>query len=151
MLPAYNKYIGGVDRLSQVRKSYGFDRKSKRYWVRAFFQFFYYIINNAYLLYKHNCRLHDMTPRDLLDFRIDLMKLLIRPGKHVQICGPSKPKLGRLCKLLSVSCGRSWTMQRKVPTLYGRRNTFTTSYHLCLLLLQSSSLQNPMFADFHKH
>ena len=23
-----------------------------------------------------------MTPRDLLDFRIDLMKLLIRPGKH---------------------------------------------------------------------
>ena len=42
-------------------------------------------------------------------------------------------------------CGRSWTMQRKVPTLYGRRNKSTTSYHLCLLLLQSSSLQNPMF------
>ena len=61
--------------------SYGFDRKSRRYWVRAFFQFFYYAINNA-LLYKHNCRLHDMTPRDLLDYRIDLMKLLICPGKH---------------------------------------------------------------------
>ena len=39
VLPAYNKYMGGVDRLSQVRKSYGFDRKSRRYWVRAFFQF----------------------------------------------------------------------------------------------------------------
>ena len=25
MLPAYNKYMGGIDRLSQVRKSYGFD------------------------------------------------------------------------------------------------------------------------------
>ena len=111
-------------------------------WVRAFFQFFYYAINNAYLLYKHNCRLHDMTQRDLLDFRIDLMKLLIRPGKH---SGPSKPKLGWLCELLSMPCGRSWTTQRKVLTLYGCRNTSTTSYHLCLLLLQSSSLQNPMF------
>ena len=30
VLPSYNKYVGGVDRLSQVRKSYGFDRKSRR-------------------------------------------------------------------------------------------------------------------------
>ena len=28
LLPAYNKYMGGVD--LQVRKTYGFDRKSKR-------------------------------------------------------------------------------------------------------------------------
>ena len=27
-LPAYNKYMSGVDRLSQVRKAYGFDKKS---------------------------------------------------------------------------------------------------------------------------
>ena len=39
LLPAYNKYMGGVDRLSQLRKSYGYDQKSKRYWLRAFFQF----------------------------------------------------------------------------------------------------------------
>ena len=39
LLPAYNKYMGGVDRLSQVRKTYGFDRKSKRYWIRPFFIF----------------------------------------------------------------------------------------------------------------
>ena len=82
VLTAYNKYMGGIDRLSQVRKSYGFDGKSKCYWVMAFFQFFHYAINNAYLLYKHKCRLHDMTPRELLDIRIHLMKLLIRPGKH---------------------------------------------------------------------
>ena len=31
MLHAYNKYMGGVDRLSQVNKSYGFDRKCRRY------------------------------------------------------------------------------------------------------------------------
>ena len=33
LLPAYNKYMGGVDRLNQVRKNYGFDRK----WIRPFF------------------------------------------------------------------------------------------------------------------
>ena len=26
LLPAYNKYMGGVDRLSQVRKTYGFEQ-----------------------------------------------------------------------------------------------------------------------------
>ena len=44
LLLAYNKYMGGVDRLSQVRKTYGFDRKSKRYWIRPF-QFFNYAIS----------------------------------------------------------------------------------------------------------
>ena len=77
LLPAYNKYMGGVDRLSQVRETYGFDRKSKRYWIRPFFQFFYYAINNAYLLYKDNCKLFDMPPKELLDFRADLVKLQV--------------------------------------------------------------------------
>ena len=70
--------MGGVDRLSQVRKTYGFDRKSNRYWVCPFLQCFDYAINNAYLLYKHNCKLFDMPPKELLDFRADLVKLLIR-------------------------------------------------------------------------
>ena len=42
------------------------------------FSFFDYAINNAYLLYKHNCKLFDMPPKELLDFRADLVKLLIR-------------------------------------------------------------------------
>ena len=33
---------------------------------------FYYAINNAYLLYKHNCKLFHMPPKELLDFRADL-------------------------------------------------------------------------------
>ena len=37
-----------------------------------FFQF-NYAINNAYLLYKHNCKLFDMPPKELLDFRADLV------------------------------------------------------------------------------
>ena len=35
-LPAYNKFMGGVDRAGQLRKTYGFDRKCKRSWVRLF-------------------------------------------------------------------------------------------------------------------
>ena len=145
VLPAYNKYMGGVDRLSQVRKSCGFDRKSRHYWVRAFFQFFYYAINNAYLLYKHNCRLHDMTPRDLLDFRIDLMKLLIRPGKHrYRTVVPRSPSSGGSASCSLCHVGEVGLCRGKCRH-YGCRNTSTTSYHLCLLLLQSSSLQNPVF------
>ena len=33
VLPAYNRYMGGVDRLSQVRKSYGFDRHSFSFFI----------------------------------------------------------------------------------------------------------------------
>ena len=45
--PAYDKFMGGVDSFSQRRERYGYDRKSKRYWLRLFFQFFDYAINNA--------------------------------------------------------------------------------------------------------
>ena len=31
LLPAYNKCMGGVDRTDQLRRTYGFDRKSKHY------------------------------------------------------------------------------------------------------------------------
>ena len=112
VLPAYNKYMSGVDRFSLVRNIFGFDRKSRRYWVRVFFQIFDYAINNAYLLYKHNCRLHDMTPRDLLDFRIDLMKLLIRSGKHrYRTVVPRNPSSGgsascSLCRVGEVGLRR---------------------------------------------
>ena len=39
LLPAYNRYMGGVDRLNQLRKTYGFDRNSRRFWIRPFFSF----------------------------------------------------------------------------------------------------------------
>ena len=47
LLPAYKKFIGGIDRTDQIKKSYGFDRKSKWFWLRLFFQFFDYAINNV--------------------------------------------------------------------------------------------------------
>lgn len=81
VLPAYNKYMGAVDRLSQVRKTYGFDRKSKRFWVRLFFHFFDYAVNNAYLLYKHNSKHYHIVPEALLDFRLKLVRLMLRETK----------------------------------------------------------------------
>ena len=47
----------------------------------SFFSVFDYAINNAYLLYKHNCKLFDMPPKELLDFRADLVKLLIHRSR----------------------------------------------------------------------
>ena len=84
-----------------------------------------------------------MTPRDLLDFRSDLMKRLILPDKNryrTVVPRSSSSSGSASCSLCCVG-----EVGLKVPTLYGRRNTSTTLYHLCLLLLQSSSLQNPMF------
>ena len=77
LLPAYNKYMGGVDRTDQLRKSYGFDRKSKRSWLCLFVQFFDYAINNAYLLKKHDCTQHEVKCEDLLEFRMQLVHLLL--------------------------------------------------------------------------
>ena len=82
LLPAYNKFMGGVDRFNHLRKTYGFNRKAKRYWIRPFFQFFDYAINNAYLLYKHNCSIFSISPISLLAFRTSLVKLLLGSGKH---------------------------------------------------------------------
>ena len=152
VLPAYNKYMGGVDRLSQVRKSYGFDRKSRRYWVRAFFQFFDYAINNAYLLYKHNCRLHDMTPRDLLDFRIDLMKLLIRPGKHrYRTVVPRSPSSGgsascSLCRVGEVGLRRGKCRHCMDA---GINPPHHTTFACCYCKVRLCKI--PCFADFHKN
>ena len=38
------------------------------YWLRLFFQFLNYAINNAYLLYKHSCKRYGVKPMDLLAF-----------------------------------------------------------------------------------
>ena len=81
VLPAYNKFMGGVDRLSQLRKTYGYDRKSKRYWLRPFFQFLDYAVDNAFILYKHNCTYYKQTPIKLLDFRLRLVHLLLRQSR----------------------------------------------------------------------
>ena len=82
VLPAYNKYMGAVDRLSQLRKTYGFDRKSKRYWIRGFMTFFDYAVVNAYILYKQSCSKYGVKVVSPLEFRLNLVHLLMTEGKR---------------------------------------------------------------------
>ena len=81
VLPAYSKFMGAVDRCNHLRKSYGYDRKSKRYWVRPFMNFFDLAVTNAYILYKHNCVLYDIKLVDQFKFRLEITRSLLRKGK----------------------------------------------------------------------
>ena len=87
VLPAYNKYMGGVDRLNQLRKTYGFDRKSKRYWIRAFMAFLDCAVVNAHILYRQNCRRYKVKPLGSFDFRMELAEKLLtrRRRKSVSV------------------------------------------------------------------
>ena len=67
LLPAY-KYMGGVDLTNQLRKTYGFDRKSKRYWIRLFYCFFDLAINNAFILHKSSNKKKGLVPFRSVDF-----------------------------------------------------------------------------------
>lgn len=82
LLPAYNRYMGGVDRLNQMRKTYGYDRKAKRYWLRLFFQLFDYSVHNAYLVYVHNCRTYKSKAVNHQGFRILLVRLLLTNKRY---------------------------------------------------------------------
>ena len=74
--------MSGVDHLSQLRKNYGYDKKSKRYWLRAFFQFLDYAVDNAFILYKHNYKYYRVKACKLLDFRLDLVHLLLKDKRN---------------------------------------------------------------------
>jgi len=50
----YNRYMGGVDLVDQLKGYYGIDRKSKRWWIRLFFHFVDLAVTNAYILYIHS-------------------------------------------------------------------------------------------------
>ena len=76
-LPAYNMYMGGVDNTGRMRKTYGYDRKCRRYWFRIFFQFLDVSVNNAYILYRHNCVRVGSKAMPLKGFRLELIHSLL--------------------------------------------------------------------------
>ena len=68
ILPAYNKYMCAVDRTNQLGKNYDLDRKSRCFWLRLMNRLFN--IANVYILYRHSCKRHRVTPKDALAFRL---------------------------------------------------------------------------------
>ena len=77
LLPAYNKYMGGVDLTNQHCKAYGFDRKSKRSWICLFYCFFDLAINNAFILHKSSNEKKGLVPFRSVDFRLKLAHELL--------------------------------------------------------------------------
>ena len=126
LLPAYNKYMGGVDLTDQLRKTYGFDRKSKRAWIRLFYCFFDLAINNAFILYKLSSQGRGLRPKRLLKFRLELSDLLVEMGPCREVetegcgrsCPCSKGTYGGTCMPHPEGSGH-WLEERKVPTLLG--------------------------------
>ncbi|CAF3008182.1 unnamed protein product [Rotaria sp. Silwood2] len=49
----YNKYMGGVDGADQRKESYSLDRKSKKFWLRIFFNFMNVALSNAFIIFKN--------------------------------------------------------------------------------------------------
>jgi Transposase IS4 len=78
----YNRYMGGVDLVDQLKGYYGIDRKSKRWWIRLFFHFVDLAVTNAYILYIHSYRNYTHPPMvynpvDQLMFRCQLIDQLV--------------------------------------------------------------------------
>ena len=130
-LPAYNKYMGAVDLTDQLVKPYGFDRKSKRCWLRPLIQCHNFAINNAHILYKHNCRQSKVKPKDQLAFRLELARLLLKFGSRSKqvhsSSGSGKAQDVSVCYLKRVSdiglkrgrCHQCLQMKRSRFTSFG--------------------------------
>ena len=93
---------------------------------------FFNAINNAYLLYKHNCKLFDMPPKELLDFCADLVNLLICQGIEsdqwslkVRVI----PEMAFQVVVLSFVLEKLAYQEESVAT------ASSSSRHLCLLFL----------------
>ena len=75
LVPAYNKWMGGVDRTNQRSRYYSLDHRCSRPWMRIFLHLFDVTISNAYILYKHNCRSSSTSKvKTALEFREELVE-----------------------------------------------------------------------------
>lgn len=107
VLPAYNKFMGAVDRLSQMRKGYGFDRKSRRYWIRPFMTFFDFAVINSYILYKLDCKAFGIKRnkrKDQLDFRRELVHCILKESSMRRMSRSTLDSISiSTCHLVKVS------------------------------------------------
>ena len=78
VVPAYNKFMGGVDRTNQMCGYYLLDRhRCRRSWMRIFIQLFQLTVTNAFTLCQHNCRYYKRQKRMSLQFRQELVELCL--------------------------------------------------------------------------
>ena len=101
LVPSYNKFMCGVDRLNQECGTYLVDHRCRRPWMRVFVHLLQLAVTNAYTLYTHNCLLHDCPTKNALEFRQELVELCF--GSY---CGRKrKPRGGETpCRTCTTPC-----------------------------------------------
>lgn len=93
IIDSYNRHMGGVDFTDQLKVYYGYNRKSKRWWLRLFFHFIDIAVVNAYILYLHCYResFHPplkYIPKKQLAFRCELVDDLVNHYTCRKLKGP---------------------------------------------------------------
>lgn len=79
----YNNHMGGVDLADMLIELYRTPLKSKRYYLKLFAQLLDISINNAWLLYRRDCRILLNQPAlALKDFRVAVGESLLKAGKR---------------------------------------------------------------------
>ena len=84
----YNETMSGFDKHDMLRRLYGVNRKSLKWWHRLFFGMLDMTIVNSYVLYKES----NMESLPLLDFRRELALGLLTLGMNPNRPGPGAPK-----------------------------------------------------------
>ena len=75
LLSAYNVFMGGVDRTDQLRRTYGFGRKSKRFWLHIFLVLQLSIMHTYCT--NNSSKIHKVRPKNLLEFHLELVYPLL--------------------------------------------------------------------------
>ena len=102
LVPAYNKWMGGVDRTNQRSRYYSLDHRCSRPWMRIFLHLF--DVSNAYILYKHNCRSSSTSKvKTALEFREELVEdCLENFNSRKRKRGSFTPSTGRIHEVVKV-------------------------------------------------
>ena len=104
LVPAYNKWMGGVDRTNQRSRYYSLDHRCSRPWMRIFLHLFDVTISNAYILYKHNCRSSSTSKvKTALEFCEELVEdCLENFNSRKRKRGSFTPSTGRIHEVVKV-------------------------------------------------
>ena len=146
--------MGGVDRNDQLRMMYGCGRKSRHYWLRLFFQFFDYAVNNTYLLYKYSCIALNICPKDPLGFRLELVHVLSKvvgskSGSTVQKKTRCNAQGDGMCELERVTKIGLKRGKCRHCELMRRTSVHSTSFGCTVCLVRLC--KTPCFGEFHSH
>ena len=80
MFMKYNRLMGGVDLMDQMKTTYQYDRKSsKKFYLRLFFDLMDIAMNNACIVYNQILKINDCKSKEVsnLDFRQEVAMRLI--------------------------------------------------------------------------